>query len=599
MIKHIYIYIYFEIAFSAVFDQIESMLAEDDDSWNHFSNMYRWAVDALDYCNVIAMEYFDSAKIGFTSAMDYRTVEFFFLGVRSPVCVSTDPYEPATAEVCKKQFLAVTDVFLVPWEFCCIMSATCAVVVALLLFARRAPHRKMVVCTIGVTERFVQNLHNFTSLKLSDEKRDISSPLANTLDATCGVPGEMQTILFYVLGGMSIRVPPTYGYFGQRTEAYKLMREFKCNMRATQFHRGSKSSAATSLSSGAPGAPPGFARMKIIWDRLRRFGHHGYQVYLSGPRTVLDSLVGEEKRPLDQTKESSMVMQGAEPMPDAGPPAGVVAGFVPNPLVTAPGPVLEPVTVHDPAGVSHSVESRTMPTKLPNGEVRKYDPRSETGKRFVRWSNALYEAITPARMDKQYLKLYGEKQLGEVGSGAFNATDMARFVKNAQLMKSAQDMPTRMSGGKRELIPKDGKDVRSVVDNTAEVFAIMNAAGKTLEAIMFDPTDGLFRDTCIKHRTRPQITKELQAGLSGQERLAWEIDQTRMEAHIRVPGTLKVIIKMLEKVMRHVRDRFSGQLAHIYDSRIRFDEKHGMRIKIKYIYIYIYIYTHVYISHMY
>ena len=126
-------------------------------------------------------------------------------------------------------------------------------------------------------------------------------------------------------------------------------------------------------------------------------------------------------------------------------------------------------------------------------------------------------------MNKQYLKLYGEKQLGEVGAGAFNATDMARFVKKAQLINSASDMPTRMSGGKREVIPKDGKDVRSVVDNTPEVFAIMNAAGKTLEAVMFDPVDGIFRDTCI-NRTRPQITKELQQGLSGHSCLAWEIE---------------------------------------------------------------------------
>jgi len=221
-----------------------------------------------------------------------------------------------------------------------------------------------------------------------------------------------------------------------------------------------------------------------------------------------------------------------------------------------------------------------MPTTLPNGKPRRFDPRSATGKRFTRWADALYAEITPERIDREYLKIYGDKQLGEMAAGAFNALEMERFVKSAQLMNSASDMPTRMSGGKREVIPKDGKDVRSVVDNTAEVFTIMCAAGKTLEAIIFDPVDGIFKDTCIKHRTRPQITKELQKGLSSPDCYSWEIDQTRMEAHIRIPGTLKVVIKLLEKVMRHIRGRFSAQLSHIYDARIKFDETKGMRIKI-------------------
>ena len=160
------------------------------------------------------------------------------------------------------------------------------------------------------------------------------------------------------------------------------------------------------------------------------------------------------------------------------------------------------------------------------------------------------------------------------------AEEMKWFVEKAQLMKTASDLPTRKAGGKREIIPKDGKDVRSTVDNVAEVFAIMNAAGKTLEAVMFDPVDGLFRDTCIKHRTRQKIAAELQAGLKEPGCYAWEIDQTRMEAHIRVPGTLKFVIRLLEKVMAHVQDRYSGQLTHQYHARIKYDEDKGMRIRI-------------------
>jgi len=572
-----------EIVLSTIVDVIERTATDPRDSeGRHYAvtQLMRWAMRAYDELSVEVVDFCDLHKVQFTPWFGYRTLHFFFTGQRSRVCVSDEPYVLASSETCSSQFLAVSDVYLVPWLFCLFTALCSAVACGAILYYGRPRNRKMVMCTIGVTERFMQNLHNFTSLKTTDDKRDISSPLANTLDATKGVPSEIQTMLFYVLGGMAVRVDRYYGWWGRETDAYRMMRQHNCNMKSTQFSRVA-STASAGGASASPGAAPGFARLKTIWDRLARYGHHGYQVYLSGRRTVLTKLVGEGKLPLDQTAESTMVMAGAEAMPDAVPPEGVQAGFVPNPNVTAPGPVMEPATCHDPAGVSHSVESRTLPTLLANGRPRRFNPTSGAGKRFLTWANALCAEITDARMDKQFDKLYGEVQLGEGPVGPYSAEDMKRFVSEAQLMNDASDMPTRMSGGKRELIPKDGKDVRSVVDNTPQVFAMMNCAGKVLEAVMFDPVDGIFRDTCIKHRTRPEIAAELQQCLREPNCYGWEIDQTRMEAHARIPGTLKVIIKMLEKVMRHVRGRYSAQLSHVYDTRIKFDQKNGMRISIR------------------
>lgn len=548
------------------------------DKWDALSWMQSVVRGTYDQFCANLSELFSIAKVEFTAATDYKTLYFFFTGQRSRVCVSDHAFVPASAGTCRHQFLAKTEVFLIPANFCFYLAVISAFLIACVFYSRRTRNRKMVLCRMGITERYFQNLHNYSSLKMSDPKRDISAPIVNTLDATKGVPGEIQTVLFYVLGGMSIRVPPTFGFFGGLTDVHQMMRGVNSNMRSTQFIRGPKSSTSGKAST-SPGAPPGLARLKTIWDRIDRFGHYGYQVYLKGPRTILSSLVKEGKLPLDLTAESAMVMQGAEPMPDARPPPGVTPGFVANPNVTSPGPMLEPSTIHDPAGVSHSTESRTMPSALPDGSFRRFNPRSDVGRRFMNWAQALYKLFTDDFIDRAFLKNYEEVQLGEVPCGAFSKEEMQRFVSSAQILNGADSLPTRCSGGKRETIPKDCKDIRSVVDNTGEVFAIMNAAGKTMETMLFDEEIGIFRHMCIKHRPRPRIITEVQDRMARPNCLAWEIDQTKMEAHVRNPGSLKVVINLLEKVMKRVRHRYSAQLTHQYDIRIAYDEKNGMRLK--------------------
>ena len=49
---------------------------------------------------------------------------------------------------------------------------------------------------------------------------------------------------------------------------------------------------------------------------------------------------------------------------------------------------------------------------------------------------------------------------------------------------------------------------------------------------------------------------------------------------MRAPGSLRLIINLLEGVMNVVRISFSGQLTHTYSHRLRFDTERGMRIKI-------------------
>ena len=151
--------------------------------------------------------------------------------------------------------------------------------------------------------------------------------------------------------------------------------------------------------------------------------------------------------------------------------------------VTVPGPVMEMAVVHGPEGVRHSTESRTQPTCESSGEPRRFKESSPAGKRLKAWFGALMNAVDMPRILAAFLDLYADKQLGEVASGAFSADEMASNVSKVQLLKTNSDFPVRKAGGKREVIPKDGKDVRSVVDNTAEVFTVVSCAGKVLERL--------------------------------------------------------------------------------------------------------------------
>ena len=370
---------------------------------------------------------------------------------------------------------------------------------------------KSVVCRLGVNERFYQNLHNFTSLKLTDDKRDISSPFASTLGATAETPGELQSLIFYVLGSQSIRTK----WFNSELI---LMEYSGSTMRSTQFHR-------ETTAAGVTRAPVTLVRLRQVWDRINRHGHDGYQVYLGGPRSVLGTLL--HNVPQDESVESQRVTRQAEPMPDARPPDGVTAAFVPNSSVTTPGPLTEYSTAFDPADVSRSAEPRTQPSQDDDGEPLTFKWNSDAGKRMRRWFCAFEDQLTDARLAQSYMQCFGEKQLGEVAAGTFSKETMARLVAKVQLMKTNEDLPPRKSNGKRELIPKDEKDFRATVDNFGEVFAACYAAGKILETIMFDPKDGIFASTCIKHRTREKVAGEMQSELTKADCFAWEIKQTK------------------------------------------------------------------------
>ena len=117
--------------------------------------------------------------------------------------------------------------------------------------------------------------------------------------------------------------------------------------------------------------------------------------------------------------------------------------------------------------------------------------------------------MSPERMQRSFIALFGDKQLGEVARGAFSKEEMSAIAKSCQLMKQNSEIPIRKGGEEREVVVKDGKDVRSVVDNnTAEVFAMASCAGSVLEDMVFHPERGILKDICIKHRTRPQIPRE-------------------------------------------------------------------------------------------
>ena len=85
-------------------------------------------------------------------------------------------------------------------------------------------------------------------------------------------------------------------------------------------------------------------------------------------------------------------------MPEAIAPQGVIPGFILSHTVTVPGPATAIGIVHDPAGVSHSAESRTQPTEMENGQRRHFKEISPVAKRLKSWFGALNESVDPPRM---------------------------------------------------------------------------------------------------------------------------------------------------------------------------------------------------------
>jgi hypothetical protein len=274
-----------------------------------------------------------------------------------------------------------------------------------------------------------------------------------------------------------------------------------------------------------------------------------------------------------------MVELGASPSLHTGAP-GVVLGDVPDSRVSICGPIVAVATCHDPAGVARSVETRTQPHLDPRTKQPcKFNPNSPAGRRFAKYWRAVDACVTPDAMTASFLELFGEHSLGEIKTGPYSSETMRRAVETCEL-HHAHDLPTRKSAGKIELTPKQGKDVRSVVNNTLDVFTIINVAGHVLENMFVNVDTGIMRDLSIKGLTRSQIYDVIQARFQRDGCYGYEIDQTAFEAHQRSPGMLKFVLNLVRKVVKFVTGKFSSSLTHKYVWRLDADEK-GFRISIK------------------
>jgi len=279
-----------------------------------------------------------------------------------------------------------------------------------------------------------------------------------------------------------------------------------------------------------------------------------------------------------------MVEEQAELNASASPGPGEAVAFVPHEAAHVTGPIVVPTTVLNPDHVSHGVEIRTQVQNDPRtGEPLRFDKKSQTAVIYNRfWARINKELISRERILRIYSKVMADKQLGEYGISKFPKDVIDDAMCIDQLIRTPEQIRMRVAHGKWEQIAKDGKTVRSVIDNGVELLTMVHVFGEVFtEAIFGD--DSPFHTMNIKHRDRVDVLDGFVKTMSkdmGEPMLMWEVDQTSMEAHMRCPGPLEPILKAVQNIANICCQKFSGQLGSRYAAKIGYDIDKGMRISI-------------------
>ena len=211
--------------------------------------------------------------------------------------------------------------------------------------------------------------------------------------------------------------------------------------------------------------------------------------------------------------------------------------------VLAPGPILVPATVQDTKNVSRSTEQRTKTKPDPRDETKppKYHKDSEVAIRHRKFFDYLRKKVfTTAAIRNKNAELFGEQSLGDIGRGVFSQEQIAGATSRNELYTGGESFPMRKAGEKLEVVNKQGKTSRSVVDNGIELFTAFTGVFKICEGLKFKKGARLY-NCSIKGRKRNQVLKEFTSRLDGENIWMLEKDQTNMECHERIPRTLRQV----------------------------------------------------------
>ncbi len=441
-------------------------------------------------------------------------------------------------------------------------------------------------CVVKVDAPAHQCLVNFTELKKVKDTRDVHGPLVNTIDSRPAQDFRLhlfQAMLPKIVG-LQMRPVSMFDSFFRGIllgRGLTIVGWTKCQRYCAPFQQIGAETGEPSPDGQVLGVQ--LERLRRIWDFVALHGSYPVTTILDGPRAVLNRLVG---RPVpDLTMHAQMVEEQAELNAAASPGPGETSAFVPHEAAFVTGPIVVPTSLLEPAHVSHGVEVRTQVQPDPQtGEPLQYDGNSHTAMIFQRfWKRINTELLYRERILRIYAKVMGDKQLGEYGLSKFGKDIINDAVGINQMVRSPEDIRMRVAHGKWEQIAKEGKTVRSVIDNGVELLTMVHVFGEVFTEAIFG-ADSAFHTMNIKHRDRKECLDEFVRVNSvdhGEPMLMWEVDQTSMEAHMRVPGCLEPILRAMQNIANICCHKFSGQLGSRYAAKIGYDTTKGMRIAIE------------------
>lgn len=301
------------------------------------------------------------------------------------------------------------------------------------------------------------------------------------------------------------------------------------------------------------------------------------------------------------------------------PPPGMIAGVAYTAQAMACGIPMTAPTIHCTSDKMHGasgaekrldVSVRIQAVKPMNGvdpdstigpgdkpKTVKYafDETSPTAVRYAKfWSAAFASCYTKERVLRAFNELFGTKELWELHMSAFSEAERVR-ARELLLTKDPTKFHPRKANGKLELVEKDGKPVRFVIDNGLELLMMGKVITKVFEYLLYSESMGVFYSMSIKGRPRDKVLDAFAKRHSRQIRnrtgldrymAAFEIDQTGMEKHERLNklgyGLMAPIYKILHFICNTVQDKMCGHMARLYSAKLNWDKENGMRVKVQF-----------------
>lgn len=281
------------------------------------------------------------------------------------------------------------------------------------------------------------------------------------------------------------------------------------------------------------------------------------------------------------TPASTFHATTAEPNIGLTPPPGEEVGLLADPTCVRIGPVLQAVSVWARSPWSNRwncIRHRTMPKE-------RYRKDSETARRLGRFMRAFNDKVfSRERVERAYARL--EAEAGDRGLYAFVTDKFSeeQVRQAAESLEVGERPPPRKGTVKLEVVAKQGKAARAVVDEGLHALVINAVLSHIFEDLLFGELDGIFHSWSIKHRDRLAVLREIKDrwNVGAVKCAALEVDQTAMELHERVnyldEGVLSSAYAALGKIAGVVHGKLLAIFTNHAVSRMFYDKDGGISV---------------------